>query len=322
MKQYFLASFADEIQALRDTWLVGDTFLEKNYDGLQNLKTRWELKHQQTPYIYQFYNVSAYYMNPLSDVRPSMARMQNALVKAMNKNTYLPKYLIMLPDMDLVESIIRNKLREDIEDILNWIINQVSKLLITRREDLKYKNPGSVTADLTRVIWVKMLARPNSNSYRLQKIWRLKNKYNEILTFLLEAEKYMHIIELKNMEEYKYFDKQGNLSTAGKAEFWANFNKELKITDSMRKPETNSSDKKTDKETSKKDVTKEQRESKKKEEVEVEKYFTARRQLPMPPPRTDRYDRHRRNEYREYHRSRQDYNGTKDDYTRDRYYRN
>ena len=233
----YIFSIPDEIKAIRDVWLVGDDSLSKIYGGLQHLKSRRESKHEKGPYIYEFYSVSAWYMNPLSEVRPTIARLQNALTEALNQNIYLPKYIIIIPEKDIVESAFKSDScsNREIEDQANWLIGQVSKLLMARREDLKSKKPGSVTADLTRVIWVNMLARPEYNNPYLNTLFDLRQTYNGKMKKLLEVEKYMHIIEVPNMEEYKYFNKQGELTTLGKEEFWLNFNAELKALDATPK---------------------------------------------------------------------------------------
>ena len=97
--------FADDIKALKSAWLIGDDFLHKNYDALQLLKTESTTRHKRPPYLYEIYNVSAWYQNPLSDVRPTVARLFNSLVEALNKKSHLPRYVIFIIDKDVLESI-------------------------------------------------------------------------------------------------------------------------------------------------------------------------------------------------------------------------
>ena len=173
-------------------------------------------------------------MNPLSDVRPTTARIQNSLVEVLNQKIFLPKYVLVVPDIDILKSLNAwgPGAREKIEIHLNWLIDEIVKLLIARREDLKDKHPGAVTADLTRVVWVTMLTRPFTEDQELKKIWALKKLFNDVLQKLLLAEKYMHIVVPQNMEEKRYFDKQGNLSSSGANTYWIEINKSVKELDS------------------------------------------------------------------------------------------
>ena len=58
---------------------------------------------------------------------------------------------------------------------------QIGRNLTARREDLKDKHLGAVDSSVTRVIWVRMLARPLSDDPELSKIWRLRRKFNDVL---------------------------------------------------------------------------------------------------------------------------------------------
>ena len=82
-------------------------------------------------------------MNPLSDVQPFISRIQNSVVEALNESTYMPKYIIIVPDKDLAVNAIEHSYfghTEMMEESVNWLIGQIAKLLLTRRNDLRDKN--------------------------------------------------------------------------------------------------------------------------------------------------------------------------------------
>ena len=227
----------------------------------------------------------------------------------------MPKYIVVMADQDILESIMKIDHSEEkgnsIEDNINWIIGEFAKLLITRREDLKSKNPGSVTADLTRLIWVKMLARPDSKIEELEEIWSAKSTFNDALEHYLKVEKYMYLMKIPDMEEYKYFDKWGSLSPAGKSLYWKGFNKQLKEIDSVKKPQDSYNGKKSEEKNtrskkqiqSKKiapDQRKEHSQAKRRlnyEDENYDRYYTkkskesTRRRLPSPPPQFKEHSR-------------------------------
>ena len=238
-----LSLIAGEVKALNNLWLVGDKFLYTVYDQLQSLRTEALVSHAKVPYVYDHYNPSQWHLNPMAHTEPAIARIYNSLVKALNDERDLgypplPKYVVIIPDKDIVESvnIWDYGVSSSIQCNVYWLLHQMSKALLTRREDLKGKWMGAVTGTLTRIIWVKMLTRPMISDSRLKKIFALKRKFNDILAEFIELEASMHLIEIPNMEEHKYFNKFGDLTNSGKRNFWRGFCKALKSLDQEPSP--------------------------------------------------------------------------------------
>ena len=167
---------SDDIKALRSVWCIGDDFLYQIFGALQSLKSEASIRNKCPPYIYEYYNVSAYYQNPLSRAEPTISCLLTALIEALNQHIYLPKYVILLCDKDIIQSadIWDFGVGKELENQVNWLLQQISRCLLTRHEDLKSKNPGSVTADITRVILVNMLRRPITEDRKMSKIWSLR----------------------------------------------------------------------------------------------------------------------------------------------------
>ena len=213
------------------------------------MKSEAHIQKERVPYCYEFYNISAYFQTSLNTA-PAIVRIYNSLIEALNENIFLPKYVIIIPDADIIEFITTKTFgaRDEIEEHLFWLMKQILNALITRREDLKQKNPGAVTADLCRVIWMKMLTRPITQDENLKKMWKLRPKFNDTLDNLLSVKKYMHMVNVPNMEEVKFFDQRGALTPLGKRNFWRNFNDEFRridfgITDHQKSKENNKKEK-------------------------------------------------------------------------------
>ena len=173
------------------------------------------------PYIYENYNVHAWYVTQVSTV-PTIAKLQNALVAALNEYPHLPKYIFMVPDKDIVESIqlFDVGVKKTTFDNLLWLVKCIARCMLTRREDLKRKHLGAAARETTKIIWINMLARPiDDENPQLARIWKLRRKFNEVLSDIIEGESYMNVMTLANMEEIKYFDWQGNLTETGRNQF-------------------------------------------------------------------------------------------------------
>ena len=140
-----------------------------------DFKTETFRRQGKLPYLHRYFNVSAWYKNQLQDLdNPSVGRIHNSLIDALNVNNHLPKYIVVIPDRDVLDSvnIWDYGARKEINEHICWLLKRISRSLMSRREDLIKKCPGSVD-DLnpTRVVWIKMLTRPMTSDPELDKVW-------------------------------------------------------------------------------------------------------------------------------------------------------
>ena len=197
----FYSLLTAAVKALKNVWCIGDDFLCENYHALQDLKTDTKMKKVNIPYLYDNYNISAWYMNATAMVRPSIARILNSFIEALNTESHLPAYVFIFPDKDIVKSIgfCKFRVREIMKQNITWLHKNITKLLVRCREDLKDKRIGAAAPDHTRLIWVKMLPRPWTDNKHLKKIWTLCQKFNDELEELVNLDKYSHIIEVRTV---------------------------------------------------------------------------------------------------------------------------
>ena len=126
--------------------------------------------HGMEPYMYANYSLSTWYKSELVSVHPSIVRIYNSLIEALNTEPFhLPKYILVIPDVDVIESLKFYDFQawELIHQNLHWLNNNIFKSLTHHRNDLKNKRIGSVS-DLPTVIYVKMLARPRTDDETLK----------------------------------------------------------------------------------------------------------------------------------------------------------
>ena len=76
--------------------------------------------------------MSAWFQTPLVNA-PTIARISNSLIEALNENVYLPKFVIMIIDKDIVQSQ-NNKSYGARDDIDATICRQVQSKLNTTRK--------------------------------------------------------------------------------------------------------------------------------------------------------------------------------------------
>ena len=125
----FLTYFSAEVKALSAIWFVGDNFLQQNFHALQTLKTEATIKKLKLPYIYQYYNLSAWFCKQIQSPIPTIAKIQNALVAALNEYPHMPHYIVIVPYKDICTSIndflskIDCGAKEVISDNVYWLLH-------------------------------------------------------------------------------------------------------------------------------------------------------------------------------------------------------
>ena len=124
--------------------------------------------------------------------------------------------------------------------VLNWLLS--NKQILARRDDLKKKRLGAVNGNLPVIIWIHLLTRPHTRNEKLKKIWKLKTKFNNSMQRIVRSERYMHIIQVDDMEEYQFFTAFGDLTDEGQIQFWKGVNKAIKHIDEASKSEQSKTD--------------------------------------------------------------------------------
>ena len=112
------------------------------------LKKAAKIRKQEPPYIFRYFNVSGLHVSGGSSVK-SGARLLNPLIHAMNEETLLPKYIVMVPDKDIVQYLHYRKCTSALVmgSVLNYIITEIDQLIEDRKKDLLNKKPGAVVED-------------------------------------------------------------------------------------------------------------------------------------------------------------------------------
>ena len=214
------------MQAIEDTWFIGDKFLKGIFPTLQNLKTQAVLKKRTLPYIYEYFNISCYVPNSDMYKANILVRTQNAIIEAFNSRVHLPKYLIVILDKDILESAHTYSLhiRKLLSKWTDWIAKIIEKAIASRRENLFNIRPGAVAGIEPKVIWLKMIDRPEvTREDDRFKIYSMRNKLNAVIEGLVSARKNHHYIAINSLDANKDFQFIGELNQYGQEQFWKEF---------------------------------------------------------------------------------------------------
>ena len=97
--------FTDGVLAIYDVWFVGDQFFATNFGELQKMHQTARIKKKSPPYLYEYYNMFGYYSAGSSGRKHVIGRMINALLVGLNTHNWLPRYVIVVFDKDLIDDV-------------------------------------------------------------------------------------------------------------------------------------------------------------------------------------------------------------------------
>ena len=159
----FLYLIADSVKAVKDVWIIGDSFLHDVFTTFQASKTEVFVEKVKPPYLYDYYNIHYGFHPPLSLMKSVGARISNSLIELLNWNEFrLPKYIIVIPDKDLIEGAMDQiwdyGFKKVFRSLVDWVMSDINKMLSIRKEDFCNKRGGALsTAAEPRIIWTSII---------------------------------------------------------------------------------------------------------------------------------------------------------------------
>ena len=78
-------NFSEYIKAIRDVWLVDDSFLRGMWTTIIGTKNKAKLKNTAPPYIFDKYNVLPLYAVSSSLNKSCLGRMHNQFIEGLNE---------------------------------------------------------------------------------------------------------------------------------------------------------------------------------------------------------------------------------------------
>ena len=210
-------------------WIVGDTFLKETSSDLYDLRDKAPQKQQLVPFIFKYFNVQGFYTN--KGVRSRINRFLAPLVEALNKYHKLPKYLLIVPDKDLLSQLNwDNNISISIGAAIHYIVKQTNICVDRRRCTLSEVRPrAQLPAEFPKIVWLRMTKCPLNlvGGY----VFSFRGRFNSILEErLLDGNAENHYIMSIEVEPND-FDIGGNFTSPGAATFWCEVSKAVQKLD-------------------------------------------------------------------------------------------
>ena len=209
---------------IHDVWILGDEFLKNADNELKSLKQSALKEKQDSPplYMIDFYNVHAIY-NTAALVQFAATRMLNALTEKINQVHILPKFLIVVPDKDILYDIdlFAPNATQLMYELTRWFVRQINTIIRRKRVDLLAKKPGALLGYSTTIIFVRMIRRVGSFNElsRMSKAADLRPRFNDALNDVV-AKISQRILTVNSCNAYEDFERGGHLLLSGFKAFW------------------------------------------------------------------------------------------------------
>ena len=194
------------------------------------MKSEAKVKNKQPKtFIQRNYNVKGYVTNPNGFGNDNvMANIINALIKGLNEENFLPKYVLVVLDIDLLWHINHweGGLMALTGTVVNWITNQMIRTVEVRKDDLTKVYTGTAIDGEPLFVWVKMFNRIKQSSNN--PLFAVRDKYNRAIEEILAAKRGHYIIDINNaMQDPAYFDEFNQLNPAGQRRFWIEIDRKI-----------------------------------------------------------------------------------------------
>ena len=217
--------YADAAPAVYDIWCLGDSFLQDIFNTFHTVMYEAERNRQETisPFMSEYYNVMGDYKLMPGGATQVIGRMINTLIHVINKRQKLPKYLIVIPDKDVVNDV--DVFEEDshiiIQELTRWLVRQIDMIVRRKKLELLQIKPGALTGYTPKIIYVHMLRQAGaySEESKIFGVCSLRAKFNDALNNAVSKSD-QYILTINSCNTYDHYDHHGGLSQKGKLAFW------------------------------------------------------------------------------------------------------
>ena len=235
---------------LFNTWIVGDAFLRELWWTFTSQKTRVAADKASLPFLFENFNVTKNFPAVGFNTKSIIAWIHNEGIKTFNEEDTLPKYIIVILGLNLIEASKHGGPggKFILKWMLQWLIKNINLAITTRKEDINAKKVGTLFPMDTfpKVLWLKAIQCPIIKDSPKGFIFSQSGKFNDAMQALTAKQHNNITIEVNLSKDRDMFDLNGNLSQNGKSRFWRELNRVIRIFDkSLHSADTPAAEKQT-----------------------------------------------------------------------------
>ena len=184
------------------------------------------------------FNVCAWFKATTAGIKTVVACILNSFIEILNQREWLPKMLVIIIDKDILADLnyVESSVHRWLVTAIKWLLANINRCINSRTQDLFSKKPGAVKPNEPKLIWLKMIPRPqtvNMNDNEYGNMMSTRHSFNLALeeTIRVDVQSYMLDIRSLSVKSPQFFDNAGKLSATGKTQFCKELDHHLKLFD-------------------------------------------------------------------------------------------
>ena len=168
------------------------------------------------PFLYQMFNIFYFFSSQLISGRNALLHNFNAFAEGLNRRTYLPKYVLVLLNQDILKMVDYDLpgLTKQPAHCVNWLATQLNREIESKKEKMFKKRHGSLhKSDVEpMLIWVELFDQPYT-----------RNQFNKAINEMAVREKNCRVLRIESLG-ICHFDTMGRLNFIRKQQLWHEIN--------------------------------------------------------------------------------------------------
>ena len=192
--------------------------------------TRYFLRADTPGYTVTHFDVAGFYNNQYRSTNPNVvSRLRNTIIKGIDAEKLLPKFILVIPDDDLIKVVDQGfGFSDSMGRIIHHIMLEHNRIIAAHKENLPRK---SRKVGYPQIVWIEAPLRVNfsNNSARV--------KFNTALESMAKHHENVHTLKLKkgwdDQDNSLYVYDAQHFTTLGLVNYWAAVDKTAKYVDTI-----------------------------------------------------------------------------------------
>ena len=212
MLKYILPSFfTEEVNGLEKVWILGDNFVAETY------RPYFKLVNEDF-YMKKNFEVLSFCSSKHNDKNTNLiSTVQISLATAMNAKTYLPQFILIVLDDDIIKTVCyeTEKLCAVYGTYLEWLTKTIHEMILQKKDFLPEK---ALRPHEPQIYWT---ALPNSMLFEDASL-EARNKFNLCLDTAVKSYSEMCMVRIKEIwdPENSKLVSNNRMTVYGLTKYW------------------------------------------------------------------------------------------------------
>ena len=224
-----MSYFVGKIPARNSIWIISDEFGNNSFE--EYFKQRQLENNGNDNYMNENFEVTGYVTSRFGSNPSGIGRLRNSLVHAITKQVLLPKYVVLVPDNNIIKMLnhYRFGMSTALGRLIDYLMSEFDKIVKAQNEYLPTKSKQE--GKFPHFIWIHAPLHDNfTDNYE-------RGKFNKCLVTMAKLHQNTSTLELKKVWDpcnSNLFIKEARRFTSqGYTAYWDAVDKAVKYADTI-----------------------------------------------------------------------------------------